>query len=327
MASVLLIGGSLRAGSTTDVVLAVAADAAGSPVDLTVTAYAGLGALPPFSPDLDPPDGAPPAVVAELRAALADADAVLFCSPEYAGTLPGSFKNLLDWTVGGGELAGKPVGYVTASGRPGGGTGAEATLRVVLQYLGVRLVPEACVRVHVSGGAIDAGRLTDAAARAVITGAVQALAAADDPAAAAASGDAIEISADARRLDRGVIHGYLAGESYWAKGRTRERQDRAIDGSRCVVGAYTADGAQVGFARAVSDGATFAYLADVFVLPSHQGRGIGKQLVAALLDLPELQGLRRMVLATDDAHTLYERFGFTALDDAPKWLQRRDGGI
>lgn len=323
-ASVLLIGGSLRAGSTTGAVLDAAAEEAGP--DVAVTAYAGLGELPAFSPDLDPPDGSPPAPVAELRAALAAADAVLFCSPEYAGTLPGSFKNLLDWTVGGGELAGRPVGYVSASGRAGGGTGAEATLRVVLQYLGVRLVPGACVRVTVPAGALDGGRLVDAEARAVVAGAVRALAAAgEDPGAPGAAGG-IEISADPRRLDRDVVHAYLAGESYWAKGRTRERQDRAIDGSLCV-GAYTADGAQVGFARAVTDRATFAYVADVFVLPAHQGRGIGRQLVGALLDLPELQGLRRMVLATDDAHALYERFGFTPLDDAPKWLQRRDGGI
>jgi GNAT superfamily N-acetyltransferase len=132
----------------------------------------------------------------------------------------------------------------------------------------------------------------------------------------------MEISTDRARLDVDLIHGYLSGESYWARGRAREVTERAIAGS-LWVGANDDDGAQLAFARVVTDRATFGYLADVFVVPAAQGRGIGKALVAAILDHAELQGLRRLTLATDDAHGLYAQFGFTPLEDAAKWMQLR----
>jgi NAD(P)H-dependent FMN reductase len=105
--------------------------------------YGGIGELPHFNPDLDAEPL--PAAVVELRRAIDDADAVLICTPEYAGTLPGSFKNLLDWTVGGTEICDKPTGWINAA-NPGRGEGAIATLRTVLQYTGAAIVEDACVR-------------------------------------------------------------------------------------------------------------------------------------------------------------------------------------
>ena len=120
-----------------------------------------------------------------------------------------------------------------------------------------------------------------------------------------------EIDTDATRLDRALIHRWLSQESYWAQGVPREVLDRALQHSLCF-GAYL-DGSQVGFARAITDRATFAYLADVFVLPEQRGRGCAQQLMDAVMAHPELQGLRRFALATRDAHALYARYGFTPL--------------
>lgn len=121
----------------------------------------------------------------------------------------------------------------------------------------------------------------------------------------------IEVTTDRARLDVALIHRYLSEESYWAKGIPRERLERAIANSLCF-GAFE-DGMQVGFARVVTDRATFAYLADVFVLPSHRGRGISKTIMEAVRTHPDLQGLRRWHLSTLDAHGLYEQYGFRAL--------------
>ena len=118
---------------------------------------------------------------------------------------------------------------------------------------------------------------------------------------------ALTITTDPSRLDLDVIHGFLAG-SYWAAGIPRELVERAVRHSLCF-GAFDGD-RQVGFARVVSDYATFAYVSDVFVLPSHRARGAGKQLMAAVLAHPDLQGLRRWTLFTRDAHGLYRHYGF-----------------
>ncbi len=119
--------------------------------------------------------------------------------------------------------------------------------------------------------------------------------------------DRIEISTDPARLDVDAIHAYLRG-SYWAKGIPREIVARSLANSLCF-GLYD-HGAQVGFARVVTDKATYAYLCDVYVLESHQGRGLGKRLMEAVMSHPDLQGLRRFALATRDAHGLYARYGF-----------------
>ncbi|MET9618313.1 NADPH-dependent FMN reductase [Kitasatospora indigofera] len=161
---VLLLPGSLRSGSSNEVVLRTAADLA--PEGVTTTLYGGLAGLPHFNPDDD--TDPLPAPVAELRAAVAAADAILVCTPEYAGTLPGSFKNLLDWTVGGVEISDKPTAWINAA-NPGRGLGAAATLRLVLGYTGAAVLEEACAAVPVDRATVGPdGVITDPAARAEI---------------------------------------------------------------------------------------------------------------------------------------------------------------
>jgi NAD(P)H-dependent FMN reductase len=139
------------------------------------TTYTGLGELPHFNPD-DDRDPLHPAV-ASLRAAIKEADAVMICTPEYAGGLPGSFKNLLDWTVGGGEIYGKPVAWINASSiaAPTGGRDAHDSLRKVLTYAGARIVDEACVRIPVPRDAVADGLVIDPDLRGRIAVAVQRL--------------------------------------------------------------------------------------------------------------------------------------------------------
>jgi GNAT superfamily N-acetyltransferase len=120
--------------------------------------------------------------------------------------------------------------------------------------------------------------------------------------------DGYVVTTDPARLDLDVIHGFLR-TAYWSTGIPRETVARAVENS-IAFGLYGPDGAQCGFARVVSDRATFAYLGDVFVLSDHRGRGLGVWLVECVLGHPELQGLRKWHLATADAHALYRRFGF-----------------
>lgn len=131
----------------------------------------------------------------------------------------------------------------------------------------------------------------------------------------------VTISTDKARLDVALIHRFLSQESYWATNIPIDVVQRSIDNSLCF-GVYAAE-AQIGFARVITDQATFAYLADVFVLPEYRGRGISKQLIAIISDWPTLQGLRRWVLVTRDAHDLYAQFGFTALDQPDLFMQRK----
>ncbi|MCK8495635.1 GNAT family N-acetyltransferase [Spirosoma sp. RP8] len=120
------------------------------------------------------------------------------------------------------------------------------------------------------------------------------------------------VSDDKTKLDLAVIHSYLSREAYWSQNIPIELVQRSIDNSLCF-GVYRAD-RQVGFARVVTDLATFGYLADVFILPEHRGKGLSKKLVAFIMAYPALQGLRRIMLVTRDAHGLYERFGFKPID-------------
>jgi len=136
------------------------------------------------------------------------------------------------------------------------------------------------------------------------------------------SRDGFTISTDPARLDLALIHRTLSTESYWAEGRSRDLSDRAFAGS-LPFGLYAADGAQVGWARVVTDRATFAYLADVWVLAGHRGRGLSKFLVGAMLAHPELKQLRRWTLFTNDAQGLYAQFGFTAIAEPHKAMERR----
>jgi GNAT superfamily N-acetyltransferase len=117
----------------------------------------------------------------------------------------------------------------------------------------------------------------------------------------------LSISTDPEKLDVDLIHSFLK-ESYWAKAIPRDIVERCIRGALCF-GAYDGD-RQVGFARVITDRATYAYIADVFVVESHRGQGISKQIMHAIVEHPDLQGLRRWSLATRDAHGLYKQFGF-----------------
>jgi chromate reductase, NAD(P)H dehydrogenase (quinone) len=169
---ILLISGSTRAGSTNTAALRTIQAVA--PAGMSTGLYGGLAELPAFNPDDDGP--ALPAPVAGLRGQITAADAVVFCTPEYAGTLPGSFKNLLDWTVGGGELYGKPVAWINIASE-GRGDGAQATLTTVLGYLGTTLIEQACRRLPVTRDWVGPdGVITDPAFRAAMTGAAAAIA-------------------------------------------------------------------------------------------------------------------------------------------------------
>ncbi|QHS57138.1 GNAT family N-acetyltransferase [Mucilaginibacter sp. 14171R-50] len=127
------------------------------------------------------------------------------------------------------------------------------------------------------------------------------------------------ISTDKASLDFDVIFNYLDQQSYWATHISPQRLKTAIQNSLCF-GVYK-DGAQVGFARVITDMATFAYLCDVFVLPDYQGNGLSKWMMQTIMNHADLQGLRRWSLATRDAHGLYKQFGFTPLTNPDQWMQ------
>jgi GNAT superfamily N-acetyltransferase len=131
-----------------------------------------------------------------------------------------------------------------------------------------------------------------------------------------------EISTDPSRLSLNLIHGFLSNQAYWATGRSREVVARSIENS-LPFGIYK-ESEQVGFARIVTDYATFAWVADVFVLPEHRGHGLSKWLMEIILAHPRLQGFRRWVLSTKDAHGLYEQFGFIKLHRPERWIERPD---
>lgn len=130
------------------------------------------------------------------------------------------------------------------------------------------------------------------------------------------------ISTDRARLDISVIKAFL-DRSYWAAGRPVEVIERSIENS-LAFGLYNGDGRQVGFARVITDYATFAWLADVFILEEFRGQGLGKWLIETIIAHPHLQGFRRWVLATKDAHSLYSPFGFQPLKRPERWMERFD---
>jgi NAD(P)H-dependent FMN reductase len=178
----LLISGSLRGGSTNSATLRTAA--ALVPDGVEARTYDGMGRLPHFNPDDDPTDGIGlDPEVAALRAALTEADALLLSTPEYAGALPGSFKNLLDWTVGGGQTYEMPVAWINVSGQaaPSGGADAHDSLRKVLGYTGSRIIEEAVLRLPLARDDVgEDGLVAPNEARAAIVAAVSALAAVGD---------------------------------------------------------------------------------------------------------------------------------------------------
>ena len=133
------------------------------------------------------------------------------------------------------------------------------------------------------------------------------------------------ISTDRSRLDLKLIHEFISSDSYWGTGRALEVVQRSIENS-LPFGIYKGD-EQVGFARVVTDYATFAWVADVFVMPPHRGHGLSKWLMEVILAHPRLQGFRRWVLSTRDAHGLYEQFGFMNLRRPERWLERPDPNL
>ena len=130
------------------------------------------------------------------------------------------------------------------------------------------------------------------------------------------------ITTDADKVDIDVVHQYLSEQSYWAKGIPREVVARSVQHSICFSVLH--EDALIGFARVVSDHATVAYLGDVFVLPAHRGQGLSTWLMECITAHPDLQGLRRWMLATADAHGLYAKFGFTALKAPERWMEKHD---
>lgn len=132
------------------------------------------------------------------------------------------------------------------------------------------------------------------------------------------------ISTDKNLLDFDVIQSFLVNGSYWAQTRTAEQTRTAIENSICF-GVYHGE-RLIGFARVVSDKATFAYIGDVFVLDEFRGQGLSKWLMKTIVDHPELQGLRRWVLATKDAHGLYEQFDFAELRHPERWMEKTAPG-
>jgi chromate reductase len=168
----LLVSGSTRGASTNTATVRTAAAIA--PPGRVPTVFEALAQLPAFNPD-DDHDPLPPAV-AELRREIAAADVVVFCTPEYAGALPGSFKNLLDWTVGGSEMYGKPVAWINVAAE-GRGDNAHASLATVLGYLGTRILERACVRLFVPRQSVGPdGLIGDERVRAGIAAAVETIA-------------------------------------------------------------------------------------------------------------------------------------------------------
>ncbi|MFN2412946.1 MAG: GNAT family N-acetyltransferase [Pyrinomonadaceae bacterium] len=131
--------------------------------------------------------------------------------------------------------------------------------------------------------------------------------------------DEFAISTDKSRLDIDAIHRFLSEESYWAATRTKDQTAKAIENSLCF-GVFH-DTHQIGFARVVSDRATFAYIGDVFILNDFRGRGLSKRLMQTIIEHPELQNLRRWLLATRDAHGLYSKFGFEPLNFPERWME------
>lgn len=130
------------------------------------------------------------------------------------------------------------------------------------------------------------------------------------------------ISTNNEHLDLAIIHNFISTQSYWGRGRRADTVKRALDHS-LNFGVFN-NNQQIGFARVVTDFATFAWVADVFIIEEHRRKGLAKWLMESILSHPELQGFRRWVLATKDAHELYRRFGFKELKRPERWMERPD---
>ncbi|HUI72460.1 MAG TPA: GNAT family N-acetyltransferase [Spirochaetia bacterium] len=130
------------------------------------------------------------------------------------------------------------------------------------------------------------------------------------------------VTTDRERMDLRFVHDFLSTKSYWAQGRAREIVERSMENSLCF-GVFSPDGQQVGFARLVTDYATFAWLCDVFIDEAHRGKGLGKKLIQAVVSNPSVKGIKRIVLGTRDAHGLYRQYGgFQPIANPERWMER-----
>jgi N-acetylglutamate synthase-like GNAT family acetyltransferase len=136
--------------------------------------------------------------------------------------------------------------------------------------------------------------------------------------------DDYSISTDKSKIDLNTVHDFLM-HSYWSENIPKDVVKKSIDNSLCFAVYHHEN--LIGFARVISDFATFAYLADVFILPGQRGKGLSKWLMQVIMDHPDLQGLRRFTLATRDAHGLYAQFGFTSFDRPERWMQKHDPDV
>jgi GNAT superfamily N-acetyltransferase len=134
--------------------------------------------------------------------------------------------------------------------------------------------------------------------------------------------DGFVVTDDRARIDVARVHRWLSEESYWAAGSSLDVVTRSIQGS-ITLGCFALDGVQVGITRLITDGAVFALISDVFVDSEYRGLGLGKFLVQSAVEHPEVQGVRRMLLATSDAHELYRKFGFGGLSNPERWMEMR----
>jgi GNAT superfamily N-acetyltransferase len=134
-----------------------------------------------------------------------------------------------------------------------------------------------------------------------------------------------EVSTDPARVDLEVVARFLADESYWAAGRPPDVVARSLEHSAVFTVQHAEDG-MVAFARVVTDRTTFGWIADLFVVPEHRGRGVGHRLVQAIVEDPDLGAMKRLCLATDDAHRLYADFGFVPLEGSDRWMERLGPG-
>jgi NAD(P)H-dependent FMN reductase/GNAT superfamily N-acetyltransferase len=306
---VLLISGSLRAGSVNGAVLCTAEELSGG--GMTATLYSGMAELPHFNPDDDLDGGAVARPVAQLREQLRESDAVLLCTPEYAGALPGAFKNLLDWTVGGGETYEKPMAWINASSRlvPDAAAGAHLSLRAVLNYTGVDIVEAACRRIVVPRTAIGAdGIITDPSIREQIQATLRALAdhLAPSPRPPAKREAALSIEqlkpedrTDWEELFRAYLNFYERTppaelyDSAWQAFR-RDQEVHAL-GARL-------DGELVGIVHflvhANTSGPPVCYLQDLFTAPHARGNGVARTLIAEVSTWAQGQGCGRVYWLT-----------------------------
>lgn len=138
--------------------------------------------------------------------------------------------------------------------------------------------------------------------------------------------DGHAVSDERTRIDRDRVFGWLSREAYWSAGIPRAVFERSLNGAMCF-GVYAPDGAQIGFARVMGDRATFGYLGDVFIAPEARGRGLSRFLLDTIFAHPELQGFRRWLLATRDAHALYRHYGFEPLADPARVMERPDPDV